>query len=370
MRNIRKELFWKKLCLLKRFFWKVIFMGIIATSCAPAAKTDDLPNWIKHQPAGINFVDFAPSPDGKVIAFEYIDRSLGRNYLGIGMFNWKTGKLTRIPNPAGQQLSTPSFSEDGKHLLVGISKVNALFPNQIGTVDLTTMKSLALTSSGLILAYPVFQPRTGNIIYVQSTHGLMNGLNLFNTTTKKEQVIIDEKNGFSHISRLSFIGANEIIFQARSPSDMELRQKAMEFSAKPLAYRLKFGGKPQFISLEAERQSMKIIGSEGAYSHISASLTGDFIAYMSAVPSNPTEDQGKILRELFRLENGKTVQLTNHRSTILVSRTSYDGSAIAFAADVTEANKFDLFVYNTQTGETIATNLLDRIKNDSTFNLK
>src|SRR5579871_89875 len=37
----------------------------------------------------IAFTDFVPSPDGKVVAFEYGDRSLLGNHLGIGLLEWQ-----------------------------------------------------------------------------------------------------------------------------------------------------------------------------------------------------------------------------------------------------------------------------------------
>lgn len=357
---------------------KLILVCILTSSCIMFPKDkSDLPNWIKNQPKGINFVDFAPSPDGKIIIFTYIDRSLSKHrwqyYYGLGLFNTDTGELKRIPNPPQKQLSVPSFSYDGKRLLVGISPVGGFAPTQIGIMNLATAKVIPVISkTGVKLKYPVFQPKTGNILYFYDAHNSEYGLNLFNTKTKTEKVIINEKQGFYYIMRPFFISNDEIIFQASGANESRLREKTKKFGAIPLTYKLKLGARPQFLSLETELKARydKNLPNTIAFSQLSASKTGKLISYIKSVPKIYPSERYKTVHELFKFENGKEIQLTNNRSIILRSVTSYDGSIVAFVSNVAKDDRFDLCIYETKKGNTIVTNVLDRIRNNPDFSLK
>lgn len=340
---------------------------------ATGAQSEDLPSWIKNRPPGINFSDVVPSPDGKIIAFEYADNSLGRNYLGVGLFEWKIGKLTRIPNPDNRQLSSPSFSHDGKRLLVGVGAINGFYPFQISTVDLNTLKTTPLTPEGDGKLFPVFQPGTDNILYVRGTPGSLNGLNLFNPMTKTDRALVDDKNGFFFIMRPAFIGQNDIIFQARGPRNTMLREQAAELAhsaSYAITYTLHIGGDVQVFSPEAERQSSENFLNDGAFSHVSASNAGKTLAYTAGKQASSPDKKNTILHELYASTNGKTSQLTNNGRNISLSHLSYDGLLIAFVSDITEPKNFDLFLYDMRTGETISTGLRERIATDPTFALR
>jgi hypothetical protein len=343
------------------------------------ATPDRTPHWAKR-PAGIYLVDVAPSPDGKTIAFEYTDESLPlngvglRNHLGIGLLDWQTGKLTRIANPAGKQLSSPSFSYDGKRLLVGVGPANGLASLQIGEVNLTTMHLTLIGAKGPMgRMTPVYQPGTGNILFIKGAPGLDNEIVLLDRKTQAEKVILEDKNSFTYISTPWFIQQNEILFQAGGASygvihlGEELGRSKISRVAK-VTYRLVFGGMPEFYSLEVERRAPPV--NSGAFGSLSVSANGRILAFTSAIPERMMDEKGIILRELFKMEAGQITQLTNYGRSIMLSGISYNGSVVALVGDLATVRQDDLFIYKMDTGELVATGLLERIKKDSAFALE
>jgi dipeptidyl aminopeptidase/acylaminoacyl peptidase len=88
---------------------------------------------------------FALSPDGRRVAFEYGDRRPGRVGEFLGLFDWESGKLTPIPNPPGKRFEEPSFSSDGKRLVVTEVDSSSTLPYQISTIELSTLKVTEIT---------------------------------------------------------------------------------------------------------------------------------------------------------------------------------------------------------------------------------
>jgi Tol biopolymer transport system component len=321
----------------------------------------------------IEFTDFVPSPDGRIIAFEYIDKSLGRNHLGLGLLEWQTGTLTRIPNPLGKQLSEPSFSYDGKQLVVGQGVAGSLFPVQLAVIDIATLSVSELTpESRFPKSYPVFQPGSGNILYVQYQDYLVRVLILFNPLDQSESVVLDRRNGFvAGLSRPSFVKDDEIVFQGSGPADFNMQKLALDLThnaAAAIAYRMRFGGPPTFLSAEAERH-VYLHSIEGAFANLSASREGRTIIFLGRSPDKPTDESGEINRELFTFENAAIAQVTNLHRYMWYARISYDGSVVVFGSDPNRRRVTDLFVYDMRTKEITATGLLDRLRAGPEFAL-
>lgn len=354
---------------------KIVFLFMLAAlsgACAISSAADSSePSWIKNQPLGINIDDFVISPDGEKIVFEYVEREEKSKKLGLGLLEWKTGKLRRIPYPEGKQLSQPAFFSDSKHLLLRLVKDRAM-QSQLVKMNLNTLAYETLTPNARIIrSNPVMQPNTNNVLYADyrdSTFMLV----LLNLDTQKEQIVLSSDNGFFKIMRPSFIAQDEIIFQARGPRNAALAEKASEITghgASVVSYRLKFGHLPKFFSESAEREAYRPFG-EGAFYSLSASEAGNVFAFVSVNPREPAHGNGKIIRELHQMKEGQISQLTNKQGTLVMSGISYDGSIIGFLADYLEPKTSDLFIYKLGTGEVISTNLRDRIKSDPSFILK
>ncbi len=332
-----------------------------------------VPEWAKHGPQGINFTDLAPSPDGKIIAFEYADISEGEGPTGVGFVDLHSGKATRIPNPLGRELRHPSFSYDGKKLVVAIGSAN-LDSNQIAEVNLDNLKLTPITPVGPHgRMHPTYQPGTGDVLYVNGSGSY--GLILLNPRTGKEAVILEnQRNGFAHMQRPFFIGNNAIIFQASGSLNFEMQKKeTLDWNLRTgigLAYKLSFGKMPELLSLESELEEQKTRFAGGAFDQLSASSAGKSLVFVRVRHDTPTDETHKILSELYTMKSDKVLQLTDIHNSILYSRLSYDGSIDAIVADITEPRKFDLFIYDMKSGEIKSTNLLDQIRSDPAFALR
>jgi dipeptidyl aminopeptidase/acylaminoacyl peptidase len=86
--------------------------------------------------------DLAVSPDGRTVAFEFSGND--RRITGLGLYEWQTGKLTRVPNPPGRTLSDPSFSHDGRRLAV-VTRDISHGESNVGILDLSTMSVKQVT---------------------------------------------------------------------------------------------------------------------------------------------------------------------------------------------------------------------------------
>lgn len=368
-----------KLNTLRYRFIKAVCGGFLLTACAATTTSSNVPQWLNNSsPPGINFVDIAPSSNGKAIAFEYIDRSItGQsgvpNRLGVGVLDLQSGKLTRIPEPAGQQLSSPSFSHDNKKLLVSVGDANGLISRQIAEVDLASLQLTMLTAKEFQRQeYPVYQPGSNRVLYAYGSPAGYVGLMLLNPATSEKQVIIEPDRGFHTIGKPSFVGMRDIIFRASGAAPQNpLYSRTLNLELFP-SYKLRFGEHVKFLSIEAEQQELarKFPGNDGAYGQLSASLDGRIMAFISQPSDRLYNERGYVLRELFKNEQGQATRLTHHYQQMSDASISYDGSTVAYVADIDATQKFDLLLYDMRTGRVAATGLLDRIRTDPTFVLK
>jgi len=190
--------------------------------------------------------DFSISPDGRIVAFGF-SHGGPRPERGLGLFEWRTGTLTRIPNPLGQILLMPSFSYDGKRLAVVVNPTGSN-PIVIGIVDLATLAvTNVIPETSGAPSFPVFQPGSDRVLYCQREFG--TGLKLVGISGGHNVTILPPKNGFVYILRPSFVSVDEILFQAAGPADRkivaELDRSGISIGADVL-YRLRFGNRPDF----------------------------------------------------------------------------------------------------------------------------
>ena len=336
----------------------------------------------------IVLVNLRMSPDGNVVAFEYYDTRFiapadvraGRKHRGLGLLEWRTDRLTRIPNPAGRQLSAPSWSYDGKRLAAAMGKYGSLAPTQIVVIDMPDFTVTEVIGKDpvkgdghyLVKTSPVFQPETGNILYVESEYGrIPMHYRLFDPRDGNDRVVLPKEQGFySLLSQPCFIGRDEIIFQAIGPKNREFEKIVIELASSPgvpVTYRLKFGEEIQFYFPELDRRKSVL---DPQITGITASAGGRIVIGIRKSLSEPENAQGKYNLEIFRIDQGRLTQLTKLRSYLANSTVAYNGSTVAFGADPTRQRVLDLSILDMTTGTVTPTGLRKRIEQHPDFALR
>ncbi|MFN3077129.1 MAG: hypothetical protein ABT940_09665 [Alphaproteobacteria bacterium] len=335
---------------------------------------------------GFMLSDLRLSPDGRTVVFQYRDTSADkrpdlswrRNCQGLGILEWETGKLTRIPNPPDKQLRDASFSYDGKRLIAAMGNICS-DPSKIVEVDPVTFQVRVLYENHekIGVFWPVLQPGTDNILFVPFGWGsTFHHFSLFNPKDGSTKIILDKKDGFvSEVTRPFFISQEEVIFQARGPADRDFRKKVVELtgstSAELISYRLRFGELPQFLfpKIEALRKNDVLSESENEFSRVVGSQDGKTIIAIGFSATNKYNERKQFNYELFEIRGGVPHQLTNLRSHLAYPVISYDGSTVAFGSDPSRRYAWDLFILNLKTGTITPTGLLKRITGNPDFKL-
>lgn len=317
--------------------------------------------------------NFAISPDGRMVAFQYKDGESG--FHGLGLFEWETGKLSPIPRALGTHLGNASFSPDGKRLLAMTSTAGS---GQIVSIDLATSRMTELAQARRGWQAPVFQPGTDNVLVVVGGPGIYYHLKLLNLKDGTETTILEEKVGFKvSLFTPSFVGANEIIFQAIAPADPQLRQAVLDLvpnDTETIAYRLEFGGRPEIIL--ADVTANKVSPNERGASSVSASNDGKTLAFIAHSRSEPYNEAGAYNYEVFTLKDGMLKQMTDLRSYMSLAKVSYDGSTIVFSSvpnrHVRSNPRFgglNPLLLDLRTGKVTPTHLLEALQQRSDFKL-
>ena len=305
--------------------------------------------------------NFAVSPDGRVVAFQF----LGPKGRGVGLYEWQTGKLTRVPNPPDTYAGEPSFSYDGKYLAMGIQKRTEGAASNIAVVDLTTLALTQLThgdpSSHRIMGNPVFQPGTDDILYVEHSILVPGQLKLLNISTGAETVVLEPNNGFYTIFRPFFVGPEEVYFQAIGPRNKDKKKDVEDLGASAgattLTYRLHFGGLPEIVWPELQRGRKN--PQQPSVVYLSASKGGKTIVGIVGE---------KDFYEIFELkDNIKLMRLTSLEGNSSMANISYDGTTVAFGFDTIRGRNHDLFILAMQSNKVTPTNLLAKLNGNPDF---
>ncbi len=385
--------------LLSRFLCAGLF-ALAAVACGPKAQEPSahFSSPASPQPSEavrrneLRLEAIAVSPDGNTIAFQFEPAPKapgGFKHFGIGLYEWRTGKLTRIPNPPDTRLGNPSFSYDGKQLAVFSQGLEDGVRSEIATVDLATQGVTVLTHDERSLhvgkTWPVFQPETGNILYVEQPILSKSGLKLINAKGEPQQTLIEPKTGFYSIGTPFFVAKDKIYFNARGPADKMVQEaiaragiRGGDQAAGEISYELMFSQGPALIFSQVQ---------ENVFAHARGpNGTHDSSAFPSLNGSRNgavlVHDWGTIAFDLpglkrhkfteydvYKLDrDGNSTPLTHVRSHLFYTRISYDGSVVAFLTDPTRENVFDLAVLDMSTGQVTATGLLEKLKADPRFN--
>lgn len=308
--------------------------------------------------------NFQLSPDGRTVAFSYCDRN--DLHCRLGLLDLRNEKIVRIPAPSGKQLTYPSFSYDGKRLAAVMGDAVKRGPSQIVVIDLATLHITQVTEGRETRHYPVFQPRTNNILYVVGGMGVFHHLRLLNISDRTEAIILDERSGFRvGLDTPYFVGPTEIIFAAIAPADPELVTAVINIGRRKtdlITYRLLFGGRPEIILKQVQGNTEKIGGARRPnISNITASESGKIMVFIDLSATEPYQKGVGYNLDLFKMERGRLTQLTNSRSHLAYAHVSYDGSTVAFGSDPTRRSQFDLFILDMKTGKARPTHLRKRL---------
>lgn len=315
---------------------------------------------------------FRMSPDGQTVAFTYCDRNV--RHCRLGLLDLTNDRIVHIPAPSGKQLKHPFYSYDGKRLAAILLDAATNGDSQIVVIDPATLQITPVTEGRGIRRFPVFQPGTGNILYVAKAgrpHRFPH-LRLLNLSDRTETIILDAKRGFRlAIAAPSFVDPTEIIFDALGPVDPELViavENIGRTKSELIIFGLLFGGRTKIILKNLQSRTQKIIGYKRPnISNITASENGKRIVFIDLSTSKPYQIGVGYNRDLFMMERGKLTQITNLRSHLAFPDISYDGSTVAFGADSSRRKQFDLFILDLKTGKLRPTNLRDRLAKHPAF---
>jgi Tol biopolymer transport system component len=344
--------------LLKLF---VIFVGIlfISFACGFAyAKGDE-----------VKIERFSISPDGKIVAFEYLHPKLGRS---LGLWEWQTGKLTPIFTPSNASLRDGDFTPDGKHLL---SIAYYADTHHLVSIDLATLQATELAKIDRTWSSPILQPGTDKVIFVvnEGRHYLIS----LDIKTGEVTTILKKYSGFKAlIGTPYFIGKDEIVFDAMAPLEPDLHQQIASLGIaefENIVCRMRFGAKPELMLTDQVNHKTKL--KNAGISSISASRDGRILAFVGLSLIQPRNEEGAYNLEIFTVRDGVVNQVTNLRSYLALANMSLDGSAIVFSSVPnrhTSSNprfgNFYPYVLDLHTGKITQTNLVELLQQDTRFN--
>jgi dipeptidyl aminopeptidase/acylaminoacyl peptidase len=326
---------------------------------------------VAHSPDDVTLEDFNLSPDGSTVVFQFT--RAGRGPAGLGLYDWQSGQLTRIPSEPGQQLRGASFSYDGKRLAAGLWSGN--ISSQVAVIELSSMSIEPLTVARILpkyVVYPVFQPNSRSVLFCDEPYPKPTGLKLLHLDDHKEEVVLSPDDGFFQLFRPSFVSSDEIYFRATGPHSAALQADTQiaghSGTGNEFSFRLKFGGLPQrlFAGLEdIESLHPELPGYGGS---LSASVNGSVVIGLGLSLEAPKRKDNSFNYEIFQiLPNGSPKQLTNLRGYLGFCKVSYDGSTVCFGLRGGREAPTDLFILSLRSGNVLHTNLRERVAEDPAF---
>jgi Tol biopolymer transport system component len=319
--------------------------------------------------------DFVLSPDGRTVATSVNG--------AIGLFEWQTGKLTRIPPPSGATgIGGPSFSTDGKKLIASISRPGPV-AGDFAIIDLDTMQATLITAEPKGRNF-VFQPGDRAILY--QAGNAPSYLCLHDLETHTTRIVLRPEDGFYTISNPNFVSRDEILFAGMSPRSSAMVAAAKELTTNTVAsaipYRLRFGGLPEIVFAELVRRADALTGISGSGpTMFAASRNGERIVFLDRSLSEEErvakDRRGYFRYDLFVIEGGAKSQVTKLEGYMSFVAISYDGSTAAFGTyakpmsefryEPAQDRPFDLSIVDLRTGIVTPTDLVARVNADPRF---
>lgn len=317
----------------------------------------------------VSLGDFTLSPDGRMAVFQFSHGPGAPS--GLGLYEWRTDKVTRIPNPPGGQLSGASFSSDGKTLAAVLLTAGQRDLCGIVTIDRESLSVNRITEpliSPSYVVYPIFAPGDLSILYCEKRGPHPTSLKTVNVSTKKTQVVLGEKNGFFLVGRPSFTKTAEIYFGAIGPEAPNLLSEVGP-DFRPGAeynYSLQFGDLPQ--RLFPRSKSLPGRPEFSDFESLSASRNGEVVVALGLNLKTPKKPNGAYNWEVFQIHHlSRPEQLTDLQGYLGLSRVSYDGSTVCFGSRSDHHSPAELNILDIAKGVVIQTGLRRVIESDPRF---
>ncbi len=321
---------------------------------------------------GISMAGPALSPDGRTIlvAFERPGE-----LFKIAEYEISSGKFTILNLAPNYHWFGPSYASDGKHIAALYQCVfictNGEGPaHHVAVIERRTLAVNTLTDGEKFRYSPVFSPDMRRMYYTENKawRGLDEGhvrpfafpyLVRRNLETGFEEVLFSDDDGAGalSISSASFVNQSddEILFSMSHP------HKKSQF--------FQYDNQPEkiidMIGVKRDRDGNLSLLPENYETHdlsLSASpVTGEFV-FVSDSNIKVLPGTRSYQYDLFIAGKQGVVQLTDHRTTMVWPDISYDGSRIAFAADKSRRNQWEVWYYDRALGKAFKTGIRDMIK--------
>jgi hypothetical protein len=313
------------------------------------------------------FADFNISANGEAIVFEVENEGTS---FGLGVYDWRTEQVRRIPNPFNGYFSDGSFSSDGEFLCaVKVFRVGGMRYSNIVRIDTRSFEWVDVTkplAGASYVSYPVFRPGSDHILFCEHDDPGPTELKLLESSPERVVSIIDRQNGFSSIFRSSFTSAESVIFPGIYPWGRDLESKIdRSLLGGEQIYKVRFGGKPELALPNIESG----IPRPGAgFVSVSCSQNSTKIIALGLSMDQPRRNGGEFNYEVFQLnEAAAPAQLTHVRGYLGFCRVSYDGSVVCFGSKDERNSPTDLNVMDLLTGMIVRTSLRRRLESIAEF---
>jgi len=320
--------------------------------------------------------NFSLSPDGSVVAFQFIGWKNGphaNTREGIGLYDWRTGRLERIKNPPRKLLQSPSFSPDGKQITVVVidSEHTGRITSNIAVLELATGVITEVTppNYGLGRHSPVFQPGTDNIVYTVESSTTRAGLMSVDVSRRSEKMLVDPMIGFRYIYRPMFATIDSMYFQGVGPYGELLKSRikelGLEQGGSTVTYRLRLGDTPEVAFPNVEIALHGKIDNSGMQFFSVSKGANVMVFNKNVVPDTSSHYEMGIFEMDKNTES--IIRLTNSIGILAYTTISYDGSTVAFGREQVMQRVFDIYVLDIKTRNVFQTDLRAKINADQRF---
>lgn len=314
----------------------------------------------------------AVSPDGETIAFQFsvpfVDELGSRVARGLGLYAWRSGALTRIPNPPGMQLGDPSFAPDGRRLVCLSARRGARSWFSVAILELPSLvHRLVVPDLGnfLIRGGVVFQPGTDRILFGMANVVLgQTELVLQPVASGQREIVLHQNESFRYIDSLTFAGPQEILFQGLSTRTPRLVARLAEFGLRhtsQILCRIRIGGQPEIFFPRTAPTGTRA-GDPFQATGVAASRDGATTVTVTRSLAQPSGARGRHNSEVFRIEaDGRLTPLTQILGRLGYVGIAYNGEVVGFGNDPERRNRFDLWTLDMRTGAVADTGLMRRV---------
>ncbi|MGX9963307.1 hypothetical protein ACVFYP_08280 [Roseomonas sp. F4] len=335
----------------------------------------------------------ALSPDGETAAFQFwVPGRAGHGGMGsasgLGLYQWRSGALLRIPNPPGLQLGYPTFTDDGRRLVClhgvfaardyweGVSAIDlpglahrVLVPRSEAPASRQIQDVAVQPGTGALLCSVL--PATGTaelLLWPAAGGGWGDGAG--------PRTVVPAPELHLYVDSLAFVGPEEVLFQglsARNPALVgQLEAIGLAFTNTAI-WRVRFGGRPElfFPRTAAEVFPPGHWSQTGSASGVAASRGGSVVLTVGRSRERPTGPRGEFLYEVLRVRpDGRAEAVTRLLGVMNRVAVSADGRVAGFLEDTRrtrDPRAYDLWTLDLGSGDARATGLRARLASDPAF---